>query len=72
LRAWIFEEMDVAGVFNKMMLKAGVVSGRALRGRKVSVPLLLFVAVCFVGGFASLAHSQPVHDLASVFNSELG
>lgn len=64
------------GVFNDLLtvdvVADGVAVGPVLYGRKVLVSFLWVVTVCFVGGFTSQAHSQPVRDLASAFNEELG
>ncbi|MGA8136375.1 MULTISPECIES: hypothetical protein [Pseudomonas] len=64
------------GVFNDLVkddvVADGVAVGLVLYGRKVLVSFLWGVTVCFVGGFTSQAHAQPVRDLASAFNEALG
>ncbi|NWB99710.1 hypothetical protein HX882_27945 [Pseudomonas gingeri] len=56
------------GVLGNRIFKSGVVvdavtTGLVWSGRKMVVLFLWVVTIGFVGGFASQANAQPVHDL---------
>ncbi|WP_248747081.1 hypothetical protein [Pseudomonas sp. MWU12-2037] len=64
------------GLFNERLMGDVVIDGASggpvFWGRKVFVLFLLLIAVCFVGGFASKAQAQPVHEQGPVSSSEGG
>lgn len=70
-QAWNIEEVDMNGFFNELLnvkgVTGGVAVGSVLFGRKVVVPFLLLVAVCFVGGFTAKAQAQTVKDAVQSF-----